>query len=326
MNVLIIGAAGMIGQKLAASLTKQKTLAQQTLDSLHLVDVVEPTASPDSALKLTTAVADLTQQGVAQRLIASRPDVIYHLAAIVSGEAEIDMDKGYKINLDGTRSLLEAIKTEHDKDGYSPTFIFTSSIAVYGAPFHDVIDDEFHLTPLTSYGTQKAMCELLLADYHRRGIVTGIGLRLPTICIRPGLPNKAASGFFSGILREPINGQSAVLPVVDTVRHWFASPRAAIGFLVHAASLNREQIGLRCNMNLPGLSATVAEQIESLRQMVGNDAVALITREADPAIASIVAGWPETFDAARATALGFQAESSFDRIIQVYLEDEMQSG
>lgn len=326
MNVLIVGAAGMIGRKLATCLTEQKTLAGQTIDALHLVDVVEPQPTQESGIKRTTAVADLTQAGVAQRLIAARPDVIYHLAAIVSGEAEVDMDKGYRINLDGTRALLEAIKVEHDKDGYSPTFIFTSSIAVYGAPFHDVIDDEFHLTPLTSYGTQKAMCELLLADYHRRGIVIGIGLRLPTICIRPGLPNKAASGFFSGILREPINGQTAQLPVADTVRHWFASPRAAIGFLTHAATLNRDQIGLRCNMNLPGLSATVADQIESLRNIVGNDAVALIRQEADPAIASIVAGWPETFDAARASALGFVAETSFDQIIQVYLDDEVQTG
>ena len=323
MNVLIIGAAGMIGRKLAAHLVQQKTLAEQDIESLHLVDVAEPAISQESTFSISTAVADLTQSDVAQQLIALRPDIIYHLAAIVSGEAETDMDKGYRINLDGTRKLLEAVKVEHDKDGYSPTFIFTSSIAVYGAPFHDVIDDEFHLTPLTSYGTQKAMCELLLADYHRRGIVKGIGLRLPTICIRPGLPNKAASGFFSGILREPINGQEAVLPVADSVRHWFASPRAAIGFLYHAATLNREQIGLRCNMNLPGLSATVAEQIESLRSVVGNDAVALIRREADPAIVSIVAGWAECFNAARAKALGFEAETSFDDIIQVYLEDEV---
>ncbi|MFK7993804.1 MAG: D-erythronate dehydrogenase [Granulosicoccus sp.] len=323
MDLLIIGAAGMIGRKLATRLIEQKTLAGQTIDSLALVDVVEPQISMESPVRVNTSVADLTQAGVAQRLIATRPDFIYHLAAIVSGEAEANMDKGYRINLDGTRELLEAIKTEHDKDGYAPTFIFTSSIAVYGAPFPEVIDDEFHLTPLTSYGTQKAMCELLLADYHRRGIVKGIGLRLPTICVRPGLPNAAASGFFSGILREPINGQTAILPVADTVRHWFASPRAAIGFLMHAATLSREQIGLRCNMNLPGLSATVAEQIESLGKMIGSDAVALIRREADPVIASIVSGWPEMFSADRASALGFQAENSFDDIIQVYLDEEM---
>ncbi|MFK8083307.1 MAG: D-erythronate dehydrogenase [Granulosicoccus sp.] len=325
MNLLIIGAAGMVGRKLATLLADENTLAGQSISSIALVDVVEPQSLQNASFKVTTDQADLTQAGVAQRIISTRPDVIYHLAAIVSGEAESNMDKGYRINLDGTRELLEAIKAEHDKDGYSPRFIFTSSIAVYGAPFPDEIDDEFHLTPLTSYGTQKAMCELLLADYHRRGIVNGIGLRLPTICIRPGLPNAAASGFFSGILREPINGQPAVLPVADTVRHWFASPRAAIGFLTHAASLDREQIGLRCNMNLPGLSATVADQIESLRQLVGNDAVALINHQPDSTIASIVAGWPETFNAARASALGFQAETSFDSIIQVYLDDEVQS-
>lgn len=332
MNVLIIGAAGMIGRKLSHQLNAQKICAGKAIDHLALVDVVQPQsldgAAPDGvaldgAPSITTTAADLTAPDVAKQLIAARPDVIYHLAAIVSGEAERDMDKGYKINLDGTRALLEAIRSEHEKDGYCPTFIFTSSIAVYGSPFPDTISDEFHLTPLTSYGTQKAMCELLLADYHRRGILLGVGLRLPTICIRPGKPNAAASSFFSGILREPINGQPAILPVADTVRHWFASPRAAVGFLIHATTLSREQIGPRCNMNLPGLSATVAEQIESLRSVVGSEAVALIRRENDPVVAAIVAGWAESFDAKRAQALGFIAENSFDDIIQVYLDDEM---
>jgi len=245
MNVLIIGAAGMVGRKLASRLCADKALRNQNLKALQLVDVVNPQAPTDAAVEVTCDTADLTQAGVAQRLIAARPNVIYHLAAIVSGEAELDMDKGYRINLDGTRALLEAIRSAHDADGYSPTLIFTSSIAVYGAPFATHIEDDFHLTPQTSYGTQKAMCELLLADYHRRGIITGVGLRLPTIVIRPGKPNAAASSFFSGILREPINGQEAILPVSDTLRHWFASPRAAIGFLIHAASLSREQIGLR---------------------------------------------------------------------------------
>jgi len=325
MNVLIIGAAGMVGRKLASRLCADKALRNQNLKALQLVDVVNPQAPTDAAVEVTCDTADLTQAGVAQRLIAARPNVIYHLAAIVSGEAELDMDKGYRINLDGTRALLEAIRSAHDADGYSPTLIFTSSIAVYGAPFATHIEDDFHLTPQTSYGTQKAMCELLLADYHRRGIITGVGLRLPTIVIRPGKPNAAASSFFSGILREPINGQEAILPVSDTLRHWFASPRAAIGFLIHAASLSREQIGLRCNMNLPGLSATVAEQIEALRSMIGSDAVALIRSEPDEKIAKIVSGWAESFNAERATKLGFEAESSFEQIIKVYLDDDFQS-
>lgn len=323
MKILIIGAAGMIGRKLTQRLLTDGHLNTHNISLLSLVDVIEPIIPEETSLTVQSLEADLTASGTAIKLIQAKPDVIYHLAAIVSGEAEADFAKGYLINMDGTRSLLDAIRKQHELDGYTPKLIFTSSIAVYGAPFPPVIDDEFHQTPLTSYGTQKAICELLLADCNRRGILQGIGLRLPTICIRPGLPNKAASSFFSNILREPINGTAAVLPVADTVRHWFASPRAAINFLVHAASLTPSEIGVRCNMNLPGLCATVAEQIESLRNVVGSDAVNLIRREHDPVIKSIVMNWPESFDAKRAIDLGFTAEQSFDQIINVYLEDEL---
>ncbi len=329
MKILIIGAAGMVGAKLTRRLLDEGQLDGKQITQLSLVDIVEPgvTAADDaSSITINTQAVDLTQSGVAEQLISDQPDVIYHLAAIVSGEAEADFDKGYRINLDGTRDLLEAIRSGHEQNGYTPKFIFTSSIAVYGAPFPDKIHDEFLHAPMTSYGTQKAICELLLADYNRRGFLQGIGLRLPTICIRPGKPNLAASGFFSNILREPINGIPAVLPVDDTVRHWFASPRAAIGFLVKSASLTREDMGSRCNINLPGLSATVAQQIESLERVVGSDAVKLIKREPDAVIRGIVANWAEDFDPARAIALGFEAESSFDEIIRVYLEDEMPAG
>lgn len=326
MKILIIGAAGMIGAKLAQRLADDGQLNNQRVTELQLADVVAakaPTLPPESALKITTMACDLTADDAAEQLIKDEPDLIYHLAAIVSGEAEANFDKGYRINLDGTRSLLDAIRARHNSNGYTPRFVFTSSIAVYGAPFPATIDDQFHQTPLTSYGTQKAICELLLADCHRRGFLQAIGLRLPTICIRPGKPNKAASGFFSNILREPINGQTAVLPVDDTVRHWFASPRAAIGFLLHAATLSREAVGDHCNMNLPGLCATVAQEMESLERVVGSDALRLIKREPDATIKAIVANWPESFDAQRAQALGFVAERSFDDIIRVYLEDEM---
>ena len=167
--------------------------------------------------------------------------MIFHLAGVVSGEAETDFEKGYRVNLDGTRALLEAIRAAGG--GYKPKVVFTSSIAVFGAPFPDAIPDDFHLTPLTSYGTQKAICELLLADYTRRGFLDGVGIRLPTICVRPGKPNKAASGFFSGIIREPLAGQEAMLPVADSVLHTHASPRSAVGFLIHAAGLTRAQLG-----------------------------------------------------------------------------------
>ena len=201
--------------------------------------------------------------------------------------------------------------------------VFTSSIAVFGAPFPDAIGDEFLNAPLTSYGTQKAIDELLLADYSRRGFFDGIGLRLPTICVRPGKPNKAASGFFSGIIREPLAGQEAALPVPRSVRHWFASPRAAIGFLVHAASLDTAQLGARRSLTMPGVSATVGEQIEALRRVAGDAAVKRIREEPDATIMRIVEGWPRNFDAKRASALGFRADASFDDIIRIHMADEL---
>ena len=199
--------------------------------------------------------------------------LIFHLAAIVSGEAEADFEKGYRINLDGTRFLLEAIRLEGLKSPYKPRLVFTSSIAVFGAPFPEAIGDEFFSTPLTSYGTQKAICELLLNDYSRKGFVDGVGIRLPTIVVRPGKPNAAASGFFSNILREPLVGQEAVLPVSRDVRHWFASPRAAVGFLKHAATMDTSLLGWRRTLSAPGLSATVGEEIEALRRVAGDKAV-----------------------------------------------------
>jgi nucleoside-diphosphate-sugar epimerase len=250
-----------------------------------------------------------------------RPDLIFHLAAIVSGEAEADFEKGYRINLDGTRQLFEAIRKVGG--GYRPRVVFTSSIAVFGAPFPEAIGDEFVSAPLTSYGTQKAICELLLSDYTRRGFFDGIGIRLPTICVRPGKPNKAASGFFSGIIREPLSGQEALLPVAEDVRHWHASPRAAVGFLLHAATLSGEKLGARRNLSMPGLSVTVAEQIGALRKVAGDAAARLIRREPDPAIMRMVAGWPRNFDARRARELGFAAESSFEQIIRIHIEDEL---
>jgi len=217
----------------------------------------------------------------------------------------------------------EKLLLENQKDGYFPKVIFTSSIAVVGAPLPYPIPDEFHLTPLTSYGTQKAVSELLLADYSRRGFFDGIGIRLPTVCIRPGKPNKAASGFFSGILREPLVGQEAILPVSEDVRHWHTSPRSAVGFLIHAAGLDLTKLGWRRSLSMPGVSATVGEQIEALRRAAGEDAVKLIRRQPDEMIMKMVAGWAPGFEAKRATELGFTSEKNFDEIIQVHIEDEL---
>jgi nucleoside-diphosphate-sugar epimerase len=323
MHILIIGAAGMVGRKLTEKLVAEGSLGGKPVDRLTLVDIVPPSAPIGYQGAVTVTTVDLSTPGEAAKVISSRPDVIFHLAAIVSGEAEADFDKGYRINLDGTRYLFDAIRLEGMQAPYKPRLVFTSSIAVFGAPFPAKIDDTFFSTPLTSYGTQKAIGELLLSDYSRRGFFDGIGIRLPTICVRPGKPNKAASGFFSNILREPLSGQEAVLPVSEDVRHWHASPRAAVGFLLHAATLDTARMGPRRNLNLPGLSATVGEQIEALRRVAGAKAVALIRRERDPVIEKIVAGWPSDFIPERALALGFRAESSFDEIIRVHIEDEL---
>jgi len=321
MHILITGAAGMIGRKLVARLVTAGALNGEPIDKLTLIDVSAPQKLQGFTGSVVTSAADIADATAARAAVAGRPDVIFHLAAVVSGEAELDFEKGVHVNLDGSRALIEAIRVMGE--GYRPRLVFTSSIAVFGAPFPETIADDFHLTPLTSYGTQKAIVELLLADYTRRGFLDAIGIRLPTIVVRPGRPNKAASGFFSSIIREPLNGEEAVLPVEDSVRHWYASPRAAVGFLVHAAGVDRENLGPRVNLTMPGVCCTVAEQIAALRRIAGDKVAARIRREPDPLVARIVAGWPSRFDPRRALALGFQAEASFDEIIRVHIADEL---
>jgi nucleoside-diphosphate-sugar epimerase len=322
MKVLIVGAAGMVGRKLVSALLAEGQVGGRDITSLTLADVVEP-SPPGGSVPHTLVAADLADPATATRLIADRPDLIFHLAAIVSGEAEADFDKGYAINLDGTRHLFDSIRHAGQAAPYCPRLVFTSSIAVFGEPLPAVIGDSHDHTPLTSYGTQKAIGELLLADYSRRGFFDGVGIRLPTIAVRPGKPNKAASGFFSGIIREPLAGLGAVLPVPDSVRHWFASPRAAVGFLLHAAVLDTQLLGHRRNLSMPGVAVTVGEQIAALERAAGPGAVALIRREPDAIIAGIVAGWPKAFAADRARALGFVGDASFDEIIAIHIADEL---
>jgi len=322
LHVLVLGAAGMVGRKLSERLLRDGRLGNREISRMTLHDVVAPTKPTDAAIPISIVTSDFADPGTAAPLVAHRPDVIFHLAAIVSGEAELDFDKGYRINLDGTRMLFDAIRLAGG--GYKPRVVFTSSIAVFGAPYPDAIGDEFFQTPLLSYGTQKAIDELLLADYSRRGFMDGIGIRLPTICIRPGLPNKAASGFFSNILREPLAGKEAVLPVSEDVRHWHASPRSAVGFLVHAATMDSAAAGARRNLTMPGLSATVGEQLAALKRVAGEKVAGRIRREPDAFIMGIVDGWPRNFEAKRARQLGFTtAEKSFDDIIRNHIEDEL---
>jgi nucleoside-diphosphate-sugar epimerase len=322
LHILVLGAAGMVGRKLTERLLRDGRLGDREISRLTLQDVVAATNPANASIPIDIVTSDFSDPATAPALIASRPDVIFHLAAIVSGEAELDFDKGYRINLDGTRMLFDAIRLVGG--GYKPRVVFTSSIAVFGAPFPEAIGDEFFQTPLLSYGTQKAIGELLLADYSRRGFMDGIGIRLPTICIRPGLPNKAASGFFSNILREPLAGKEAVLPVSEDVRHWHASPRSAVGFLLHAATMDSATAGARRNLTMPGLSATVGEEIAALKRVAGDKVTARIKHEPDAFIMGIVDGWPRNFDAGRARQLGFTtAEKTFDDIIRIHIEDEL---
>ena len=323
MKVLIIGGAGMVGRNLAEALVASGRLRDGAVSEITLFDVVPAATQGTDAVAVRVRTGDISDRATVDALVADRPEVIFHLAAIVSGEAEADFDKGYRINLDGTRHLFEAIRAEA---GYHPRVVYTSSIAVFGAPFPEAIGDEFITAPMTSYGAQKMIGELLLNDYSRRGILDGVGIRLPTIVVRPGKPNKAASGFFSGIIREPLAGLEAVLPVDDDVRHWVASPASATGFLIHAATMDTGPLGARRCLTMPGLSVTVGEMIAALGEVAGDDKVALIKRQPDATIRGIVAGWPRNFDATRATAAGFIADASFQDIVRAHIRDMETAG
>jgi nucleoside-diphosphate-sugar epimerase len=296
MHVLCTGAGGMIGRKLTAQLIKEGALGGRPISRLTLLDIEVPDVPAGARHRIATAALDLSMLGAAARAIADTPDVIFHLAAVVSGEAEADFEKGYAANCAATRGLLEAIRQVGD---YRPKLVFASSIAVYGAPFPEAIPDDFIRAPLTSYGTQKAICELMLADCSRRGFLDGVGIRLPTA------------------------GEEAVLPVAESVRHWFASPRAAVAFLVHAAGLERDRLGPHINVTMPGFSCTVGEQIAALTRIAGPKVAARIRREPDALVERIVSGWPQNFHAHRAAELGFVAEKSFDEIIRAHIEDEL---
>lgn len=319
-KILILGGGGMIGQKLAHRLAEDGWNGSPADITAH--DIAFP---PDAANVQRQIVGSVTDPGIMTDLVSDEPDIVFHLASIVSGEAEQDFDKGWQVNMFPCWDLLQALRARREASGgaYLPKLVFTSSIAVFGGPFPDEIDDEFLTAPLTSYGAQKAICEQMISDFSRKGFIDGVSIRLPTICVRPGKPNKAASGFFSGIIREPLNGMEAILPVDDTVSHSHASPRSAVGFLVRAAGLDTDLLENRRSLNMPGVSCTVADQIEALRDIAGNNVVSLIRQEKDPDIAKIVDGWPRRFAARRAEALGFRSETSFHDIIRTYIEEDL---
>lgn len=311
MQIIITGGGGFLGQKLARALLHSSL----PFSELLLVDIQEPPALADPRVRCLQA--DLTAPGVAESLISERTAVVYHLAAIVSSHAEQDFDLGWQVNLDTTRSLLEACR--HTRPGIR--FIFTSSLAVYGGPLPELVKDGTALTPTSSYGAQKAMGELLVNDYSRKGYVDGLALRLPTICVRPGKPNRAASSFVSSIIREPLQGENALCPVSLKLRLWLSSPATVVANFLLAATLPR---GDARSINLPGISVTVGEMLTALTQAGGQAARDRVQFAADPAIERIVASWPGRIDNQRATALGFMADRTFAEIIDSFITHDMQ--
>lgn len=323
MKILIVGGGGMLGRKLIDYLFKSTNINGRKIEAITAADAFAGTSTESvPGIAFNQVITDITDMQSCRQLVKSKPDLIYHLASVVSGEAESNFEKGYQVNLDGTRNLFEAIR--EISDDYCPRVIYTSSAAVFGPPYPDMIDDDFILQPSTSYGTQKVIGELLLNDYSRKGFFDGVGLRLPTICVRPGKPNAAASGVFSNIIREPLSGQPAVLNVSPDTRMIFASPKSAVGFLVHAASIDTSVLGGRRSLTMPGVNATIADEIESLRRVAGEQVVALIKEEFDPAAQKIVDNWnfpPVT--ATRAKGLGFTCESNFDELIISHIDNEL---
>jgi len=321
MRVLVTGAAGMIGSRLFNHLLKDPVLGGRKITAIELFDVVPATAPAASGITTTTHVGDISDPAVAARLAATRPDIVFHLAGVVSGEAEANFNLGYRVNIEGSHQLFEGLRA----NGNCPRVVFSSSGAVFGDPLPDLIADDLAPVPQTSYGAQKLVVETLVQDYTRKGFIDGVSIRLPAICIRPGKPNKAASGFYSGIIREPLNGIEAVVPVPRDTRHSTVSPRSAVRFLLHAAQLDSAAIGTRRSLNMPGVYCSVGEQIEAMARVAGPHYLAFLHDAIDPEIERIVGTWPRGYEATRALALGFRGDTDFDEIIRIYIEEELQN-
>ncbi|ALM53618.1 D-erythronate dehydrogenase [Halomonas huangheensis] len=320
MHVLITGAAGFLGQRLAAQLVARQQLNGQPIQRLTLVDQVAP-ALPDATtdIQFVTEARDITAEHAWDTLLDERPDVIYHLAAVVSSAAEADLELGMAVNFDATRALLDGCR----KRGLSSTrLVMASSVAVYGGELPEVLDDTTALMPQSSYGTQKAMCELLISDYSRRGLIDGRVLRLPTIVIRPGRPNAAASSFASSILREPLNDEDAICPVPTELELYVMSPGQVIESLVHGAEVEAERMGDNRAFMLPGVTVRVAEMLEVLCRYAGDAGLARVRHEPDARVTAIVASWPGRFRTTRAERLGFVADSDFNAIVEAFIDEK----
>lgn len=320
MKVLVTGGAGFLGQRLARQLLAIGQLTDSagklhTIEKLVLVDVVPANDFGDARVQVITG--DIGDRALMQGVIDVETTSIFHLAAIVSGQAEADFDLGMRINLDAPRLLLDICRER----GHKPKVVFTSSVAVYGGNLPDLVQDDTALNPQSSYGAQKAIGELLLNDYSRKGFVDGRVLRLPTISVRPGKPNKAASSFASGIIREPLNGENTVCPVSSDLRLWLLSPRGAIESLIAGHELSGTALGMSRTINLPGLAVSVGDILAALTAVAGQQVTDRVSFVPDPAIERIVKSWPGAWDDSRARALGLTADSDFVAVIRAYIEE-----
>lgn len=316
MHILIIGAAGMIGSRLAAQLAGAGVLGDMPVTRMTLVDMAQP-ALPVGGVPCTAVAGSIDAAAVRRQILADKPDVIFQLAAVVSGAAEADFDLGWQVNVAAVQALYEDIRAV----GHAPRLITTSSVAVFGGDLPDIVPDTHHLAPQSSYGAQKAVGELLLADFTRKGFMDGRTVRLPTIVVRPGAPNAAASSFVSGIIREPLKGMQADLPVPRDACVWIASPDLAVASLIHAATLAPGALGAGAVVNARGLTVSVAQMIDALARVAGPDVAGLIKDAPDPKVDAIVGSWPQGFESKLAIALGFPTDDSIDQIIARHIAE-----
>jgi len=322
MDVLITGGAGFLGVKLAKKLLERGTLAgsdgkQHTLSRIVLLDQVAAQGFTDP--RIVSMTGDVADAASVARALTPSIQTVFHLAAVVSGEAESDFDLGMRINLDATRILLEQAR----RNGNKPRFVFTSSVAVFGGDLPAKVLDTTPATPQGSYGAQKAMCELMVTDYARKGFVDGRSVRLPTVSVRPGKANKAASSFASGIIREPLNGVASICPVPANTRMWVLSPRSTVNNLIHSHEVDGAVFGSSGAVNLPGLSITVGEMVAAMGRVAGEVPVKLIQWQEDAAIMKLVRTWPGDFITTRGENMGFVRDTNYDDVVRAYMDDEL---